>query len=121
FNSIAGLIFTVPTGEVSQDRKLQFWATFGLNWTDYQQVFAGEPAAPDRFNTIRQWEELSYWFESLSIAAGNGPIATLQNQNFTSLSSSLSLGTTHSYMTGKPFYEVKSGFSAIKNTFRLPL
>jgi hypothetical protein len=108
---------TAATGDKSQDRKLQFWATLGKNWTDYQQVFGDNS---DHYNAIRQWEELSFWFESLSVAAGNGSVASLDNIEFTDLSIDLIPGTTHSYMTAKPYYEVANGFKTIRSRLRGP-
>jgi len=109
---------TAATGDTTQDRKLQFWALLGKNWTDYQPVFGDNS---DHYNTIRQWEELSFWFESLSIAAGNGPVSSLNNTDYTSLSIDINPSTTHSYMTAKPYYDVVNGFSIMRNRLRGPL
>ena len=114
---------TIKSGDVSDDRSQQFWALLGVNSADYETAFGGcdNTVVPDHYNTIRQWEELSFWFESLSIAAGNGPISSLNNTDYTSLSIDLNPSTTHSYMTGKPYYDVVNGFSIIRNRLRGPL
>ena len=116
------------TGDITQERALQFWATMAKNTADYAQVFGDPPVFGDpsvnHYNIIRQWEELSFWFESLSIAAGNGriggltPPAGLTNFEFTSLSSDSNPLTSHSYMTAKPYYDVVNGFIIIRGRLK---
>jgi hypothetical protein len=113
-----------PVG-VDFDRKAQFWAKLGATTNDVEKVWSGgcDQPQPNHYNTIRQWQELGFWFESLSIAAGNGPVSNLTNFSFTTVGMEnpvTNFELTHSYLTEKPFYQVRDGFVQIRNSLRVP-
>jgi hypothetical protein len=70
---------------------------------------------------------LAFWFKALTRATGSGPVSSLKsNYSFTVIGAvqnplTTDLTKSHSYMTAKPFYEVKDGFIQFANSLKSPL
>jgi hypothetical protein len=78
--------------------------------------------SPSTFKT-RQWAELAYWFQPLSEAAGTRDLAVLPLDRNAAQEETggdggwLSDYTSHTYLTGIPFWRVWSTYHRIERAF----
>ena len=122
-------------GDVDSERKDQLWATlsdnpFQLNYGNEEALWSQvdrecELPQQNHYNTVRQWAELAFWFKALTRATGSGPVSSLTNYSFTAIGAvqnplTTDLTKSHSYMTAKPFYEVKDGFIRFADSLKSP-
>jgi hypothetical protein len=130
-------VLGLGSGDVDSERKNQLWATlsdnpFHLNYGNEEALWSQLPSGcelpqQNHYNTIRQWAELAFWFKALTRATGSGPVSSLKsNYSFTAIGAvqnplTTDLTKSHSYMTAKPFYEVKDGFIQFANSLKSPL
>jgi Alpha/beta hydrolase of unknown function (DUF900) len=104
-----GTLGLSTAGNVANERKTQFWAQLGIQADAEEAVWAGgcDSSQPNHYNTVRQWAEVAMWFGSLSDAAGYMTTPNVTNIEFSTLGDSTDRGISHSYLTEKPFYDVK--------------
>jgi transglutaminase-like putative cysteine protease len=99
---------------IASDRESQFWADLRDTGNETEALWGG---VSSHANLIRQWAELSYWFPSLTEAAGAGAQPHLDNIDLSFYGNFVDLTMSHSFMRMRPYDEVWSGWHTIKTRF----
>jgi hypothetical protein len=113
-----------PLGLGSDSISRQFWGKMDNTGVDEQFPWQPNDDLPinndAHANVVRQWAELAHWFPSMTLPAGYGVLSsdvdTIQNIDFTPFGGPGGPANTlisHSYMTGKDFFEVWGAYVAI--------
>ena len=101
-----------------------FWGRLP-NTSPADHFFFGE-VTPATAAIVRQWAELAYWFQSLSVGAGitggfqlPGVEPVLQTLDFSSYGTRLEAGPfgSHSYMSGQALSRVWSAWDQVTAAF----